>query len=140
MSKKVGEERWQRKVLQNEILFRVVAEGHSGELPLARRSNLKEKGRESCNSLGRRGQVSEHRGKEPRLEAGLACLRAAATVWPLLNKHRGGWLGSRSEKAGKRRHQSLRVDAACWILLQVHWEPWRGLYTEMTQNELCGAR
>lgn len=53
------------KVLQNDILFRVVAEGHSGELPLARRSNLKEKGRGSCNSPGRRGQVSETEAKTP---------------------------------------------------------------------------
>lgn len=69
-----------RKFLQNYILFRVVAEGHSDELPLVQRSNLKEKGKESCNSSGRRGQVSEQRGKDPRLEAGLSCLRAAATV------------------------------------------------------------
>lgn len=62
------------------IQVSLVAEGHSGELPLVQRSNLKEKRRESCNSPGGRGQVSEYRGKDPRLEAGLACLRAAVTV------------------------------------------------------------
>lgn len=105
--------------------------GTPGELPLVQRSNLKEKRRESCNSPGRRGQVSDIEARpETRSRLGMfggsdSVTPAESALWRMAGvKVRGGWEENASQSPGSMQHFGFYSSTL--------GNPGGLLYTEMT--------